>query len=704
MTEYIVQKGDTLSAIAKRFSNSGENYLKLAGVNNITDPNKIVVGQKLYIPEKFDKPLKKSEIPTNNKIQVIDNFSPNYNYIVEGDKVYYSRKGRDYWVDISENDKARKNLLKFLHDKYQFKGYEDGESDIYDKILNEGWTYKTRKDFEQPEILNYFLNFGKQSEPVKYDWNEFNLRFIKNQPSYTPKKNSDINTESLNWKDLWYEYNPESLYQKVINWTTRQFDKISTKEEAIPISFSPDEQYSIRRDLSFTGDTIPVTRNPRRYIVPENINLKDYTFGVRNRGDLNEIQSEAAVLTAFSPFIDYEKLNRQSKEYKKYNTFIGIDQNNKIKIGPYDKFGPGDILTGTFANNIRGLKHDENGNIQYKVDPRNAPRKVPITLVVNDDGTEGFGSLNILTNLPSAGNENLGNTYGNISGGRVIIEAGNQLRLVSGTIEYIDKEIEALKKQENVDQVTVYTLDNGSYNRGLRTYDGVFTSKDLKNYDKQNNGGGNFLYVKSEIPREFSFKSDTVLTPNIRTKNSESYLNGHPLKNELQGIVLHHTGFRDKDLAKAINHMTDPKTEASAHVLIGYDGNRVVLADPEKVTFHAGYSRFNNRANVNDFMLGIEFQGDTSREDLTDAQIRSAVEYIAPIIQKYKIPLANIVTHKQVRDLYNEYQRQNNQPQAPSKKDLNAKNYNRIIEELIKTVYYSKQGGKLNYLNYFNNE
>jgi N-acetyl-anhydromuramyl-L-alanine amidase AmpD len=115
------------------------------------------------------------------------------------------------------------------------------------------------------------------------------------------------------------------------------------------------------------------------------------------------------------------------------------------------------------------------------------------------------------------------------------------------------------------------------------------------------------------------FPSDTIPTPNIRTTASESYLKGHPLQNEQSGVLLHHTAFMEPNLTGVVNHLTNPANEASSHVVIGYDGARKVLATPDKVTFHAGSSMWNNRTNVNDFMVGIEFQGDTNVRDLTDA-------------------------------------------------------------------------------------
>lgn len=47
--EYIVKSGDTLWAIAKKMTGSGDNYKALATKNNIKDPDKIYVGQKLVI-------------------------------------------------------------------------------------------------------------------------------------------------------------------------------------------------------------------------------------------------------------------------------------------------------------------------------------------------------------------------------------------------------------------------------------------------------------------------------------------------------------------------------------------------------------------------------------------------------------------------------------------------------------------------------
>ena len=85
-------------------------------------------------------------------------------------------------------------------------------------------------------------------------------------------------------------------------------------------------------------------------------------------------------------------------------------------------------------------------------------------------------------------NNNRTDEYGSI--------AGKEVRLVSGSIDNIRDEIEAMKSRNNVKTVDLYTLDNGTYHSGLRTFDKIFTRDDLLEYDAQNTGGGNFLYIK----------------------------------------------------------------------------------------------------------------------------------------------------------------------------------------------------------------
>ncbi len=47
---YVVKSGDTLSKIAKEFYGDANKYMDIANANNISNPDKINVGQELNIP------------------------------------------------------------------------------------------------------------------------------------------------------------------------------------------------------------------------------------------------------------------------------------------------------------------------------------------------------------------------------------------------------------------------------------------------------------------------------------------------------------------------------------------------------------------------------------------------------------------------------------------------------------------------------
>jgi hypothetical protein len=120
-------------------------------------------------------------------------------------------------------------------------------------------------------------------------------------------------------------------------------------------------------------------------------------------------------------------------------------------------------------------------------------------------------------------------------------------------------------------------------------------------------------------------------TPNIRGPEDSSYKAGHPLKNEKRAIILHHT---DGSAQSALNTFLEADTAepVSAHMIVGEDGTIYKLASPNDVTFHAGVSEWKGRPNVNDFGIGIEFEGNTLKSPLTEQQIQSAVEQMIPIM------------------------------------------------------------------------
>lgn len=154
-------------------------------------------------------------------------------------------------------------------------------------------------------------------------------------------------------------------------------------------------------------------------------------------------------------------------------------------------------------------------------------------------------------------------------------------------------------------------------------------------------------------------------------------------KNEVKGIVLHHTA--NKNIYDALSALTNPRTRVSSHALIDKDGTRFILAQPTQITWHAGYSMLNGRERCNEFTIGIEFQGNTKKAPLTDDQINSAIDYILPIMNKYHIKNEDIVTHETIR--HNWIVKHHN-PKVHEKVDITQEEYKhfmRILNKRLKT-------------------
>jgi len=71
-----------------------------------------------------------------------------------------------------------------------------------------------------------------------------------------------------------------------------------------------------------------------------------------------------------------------------------------------------------------------------------------------------------------------------------------------------------------------------------------------------------------------------------------------------EGVVIHYTG--SQSAPGALEHLTNPKTEVSAHFLIDAAGRGYQLAPCTVKAWHAGESSFEGRPGVNEYAIGIE--------------------------------------------------------------------------------------------------
>jgi len=151
--------------------------------------------------------------------------------------------------------------------------------------------------------------------------------------------------------------------------------------------------------------------------------------------------------------------------------------------------------------------------------------------------------------------------------------------------------------------------------------------------------------------------------------------------NKVEGVILHHTA--EPTIEKSLGVLTSLKKKVGTHCVIDLDGTRYIMCEPEVATYHAGFSVLNGKEGCNYFTIGIEFQGNTLEKPLTDDQIFSAIEYLKPLIKKYKIPIKNIVTHEMVRKAY---KKKYPKKRCSGKVDITQTEYLRFMKKLKSSI------------------
>lgn len=109
MAEYKIKKGDTLSKIAKDRYGSLSAFYDISIVNNLSNPDKIEVGQTLKLPDSISQLYTLNNIDPN--AEIISNKSKYYDYVVKNDRVYSRIKGTDEWKDITDNTNYSKQFV-----------------------------------------------------------------------------------------------------------------------------------------------------------------------------------------------------------------------------------------------------------------------------------------------------------------------------------------------------------------------------------------------------------------------------------------------------------------------------------------------------------------------------------------------------------------------------------------------------------------
>ena len=490
--------------IGTNIVNSEPVRFKFGGTNRHFTINGNVINKAGYVPSTGELP------------------KANLGTVASIDK-HVTRKDKDGRVAAALMENMQKQIDTYNTSK---KYRESKATEIKEKRLKE---LETPIEIEKPSIIEKQDNTNVVINPIKKNTNTTD-KSEKNSANNTGKEKKSQNYDYRMYSDLapaaesfnktidgfrndvkgFIDFGKNVFfrtYNKIVKPEEKETSGISYQEVKNPaieeVNDSTINDISVENNIpSYTkipdmilGDVIQHSKNKGQYMIPENINLDSVTVGIRHRGDYSDIDTEGAITTHMNEFkpwthVDGVDLNKG---------YIGVDKNGKVKVGNYYDFDENYMINRAAMNKTKGFALDADGNILFENDKGkpNSKRWSPnldraLIEYQKEDGTWGIGP----SNITAYEGTNNSKTYGDMTGGRMIIRVGDETRLVSGSVKDINNAIQDMKNRHGVEFVEAYSLDNGTYNHAIRTKNKKITKDDWIEYDNRNSGGGHVLYLK----------------------------------------------------------------------------------------------------------------------------------------------------------------------------------------------------------------
>lgn len=110
-------------------------------------------------------------------------------------------------------------------------------------------------------------------------------------------------------------------------------------------------------------------------------------------------------------------------------------------------------------------------------------------------------------------------------------------------------------------------------------------------------------------------------------------------------VVIHHTA--QDSTAQTLKTFTVPRTQVSAHYVIGRDGRVYHLLNDYLRAWHGGLAKWGNTTDINSSSIGIELDNNGT-EPFAEAQIASLLQVLANLKKAYGIPTANFIGHADI--------------------------------------------------------
>lgn len=110
-------------------------------------------------------------------------------------------------------------------------------------------------------------------------------------------------------------------------------------------------------------------------------------------------------------------------------------------------------------------------------------------------------------------------------------------------------------------------------------------------------------------------------------------------------VIIHHTA--QNSTAQTLKTFTLPRTQVSAHYVIGRDGKIYHMLNDYLRAWHGGASKWGNATDINSSSIGIELDNN-GFEAFAEPQITSLLQVLAQLKTNHSIPSANFIGHSDI--------------------------------------------------------
>lgn len=110
-------------------------------------------------------------------------------------------------------------------------------------------------------------------------------------------------------------------------------------------------------------------------------------------------------------------------------------------------------------------------------------------------------------------------------------------------------------------------------------------------------------------------------------------------------VIIHHTA--QDSVQQTLKTFTLPRTQVSAHYVIGDDGEIYQMLNDYFRAWHGGVGKWGNNTDLNSSSIGIELDNN-GEEEFSYAQINSLIDLLKNLKEKYNIPAENFIGHSDI--------------------------------------------------------